>query len=254
MEFKNLLIEKKGPIDIVTINRPQALNALNSDVITELDQYASKLSPEVRVIILTGAGDKAFVAGADIKELSLLNKETARAFGTRGQSAFRKFEKLSQVVIGAINGFALGGGLELALSCDFLICSNNAKFGLPEVSLGLIPGFGGTQRLSRYVGLPKAREMIFSGKHYNAQEALQMGLVNQVAEQNLMEECFKIADMILTKSPLGVAHSKRAINNGYNGELDKGLEIEAQEFSELFGSKDQIEGVAAFMEKRKPQF
>ncbi len=252
--YKNIVVEKKGSIDIVTLNRPQALNALNSEVLSDLDSYVSSVSKETRIVILTGAGEKAFVAGADIKEISTLNKSTAKEFALKGQSVFRKFEKLPQVVIGAINGFALGGGLELALSCDFLFCSSNARFGLPEVSLGLIPGFGGTQRLSRYIGLPKAREMVFSGKHYSAQEAVSVGLVNQVFETGLLEETLKFSESILSKSPLGISHAKRALNRGFDVGLDEGLSIEAQEFADLFGSKDQLEGVAAFIEKRTPQF
>ncbi len=252
--YKNIILEKKGAIDIVTLNRPQSLNALNSEVLSELDSYASSVSKGTRIIILTGAGEKAFVAGADIKEISTLDKNSAKEFALKGQSVFRKFEKLPQVVIGAINGFALGGGLELALSCDFLFCAPNAKFGLPEVSLGLIPGFGGTQRLSRYIGLQKAREMVYSGKHYTAQEALSFGLVNHIFESNLVEETLKFSEMILTKSPLGIAHAKQALNNGFDVSLDEGLSIEAHEFASLFGSQDQIEGVTAFLEKRKPQF
>jgi enoyl-CoA hydratase len=244
------------------LNRPQALNALNSNVLDDLDNFLKTFAKDtsMRILILTGAGDKAFVAGADIKEISTLkDKKAAYDFALKGQRVFRQLEKLPQVVIGAINGFALGGGLELALSCDFLVSAPKAKFGLPEVSLGLIPGFGGTQRLSRWVGLARAREMIFSGNHYSAQEAFQMGLVNRIVDEakgegNCVELALQICEKILEKSPLGIAQAKKAINNGYDLELDQGLDIEAKEFAELFGSAEQKEGIAAFIEKRKPQF
>jgi enoyl-CoA hydratase len=261
MTYKTLSIEQKERILICSINRPESLNALNSSVLDDLETLAKKLSQDTntRVLMLTGTGDKAFVAGADIKEISSLDKKSAYEFALKGQRVFRLLEKLPQVVIGAINGFALGGGLELALSCDFLVASPKAKFGLPEVSLGLIPGFGGTQRLSRLVGLARAREMIFSGLHYTAEEALQMGLVNRVVneakgEGTCVDLALQLATQILTRSPLGIAHAKKSINNGFDLDLDKGLEIEAKEFSELFGSRDQKEGIAAFLEKRKPQF
>jgi enoyl-CoA hydratase len=262
MTYKTLSIEKKDKICICTINRPEALNALNSNVLDDLDNFLKTLSKDAstRVLILTGAGDKAFVAGADIKEISTLkDKKAAFEFALKGQKVFRQLEKLPQVVIGAINGFALGGGLELALSCDFLVAAPKAKFGLPEVGLGLIPGFGGTQRLSRLVGLARAREMIFSGAHYTAQDALQMGLVNHIVNEakgdgNSLELALQLAEKMLDKSPLGIFQAKKAINNGFDVDLDKGLEIEAKEFAELFGTTEQKEGIAAFIEKRKPKF
>ncbi len=257
--YTTLTIEKKDKICICTLNRSQALNALNSNVLDDLEDFLKNLNEDkiIRALILTGAGEKAFVAGADIKEISTIqNKNAAYEFAIKGQKVFRKLEKLPQVVIGAINGFALGGGLELALSCDFLVASPQAKFGLPEVGLGLIPGFGGTQRLSRLVGPAKAREMIFTGGHITAQEALQIGLVLYVADggQGCLDLALTLAQKILEKSPLGITHAKKAINNGFNMDLDDGLALEAKEFAELFESQDTREGLSAFLEKRKPNF
>lgn len=254
--FENILVEKKDKVTVVTINRPQALNALNSGVLNDLEKFFGSLKEDksTRVIILTGSGDKAFVAGADIKEISTLNQKSGLEFGLRGQRIFSMIESLPQVVIGAINGFTLGGGLELALSCDFLVATPASKFGLPEVSLGLIPGFGGTQRLSRLVGLAKAREMIYSGKHISAEEALKVGLVNQVVEGSPVEAAMTIANKIMTNGPTAIAHAKHALNSGFDLELSKGLKIEAEQFSQLFDTAEQKEGIQAFLEKRKPQF
>jgi enoyl-CoA hydratase len=254
--YENLLIEKKDKVTIVTINRPQALNALNTGVLDDLESFFKKTADDksCRVVILTGSGEKAFIAGADIKEISTHNRKSAQGFAQKGQRIFSMMESLPQVVIGAVNGFALGGGLELALACDFLIASPNAKFGLPEVGLGLIPGFGGTQRLSRLVGLGKAREMIFTGKHINASEALQLGLVNQVIDGTIVESALLIAHKIISNGTLAVAHAKKSINLGFDLELSKGLEIEAKEFSDLFDLPEQKEGIQAFLEKRKPNF
>ncbi|MES2768156.1 MAG: enoyl-CoA hydratase-related protein [Bdellovibrionota bacterium] len=254
--FENLLVEKKDKVTVVTINRPQALNALNTGVLNDLENFFGSLKEDksTRVIILTGSGDKAFVAGADIKEISTLNQKTSQEFSLKGQKIFSMIESLPQVVIGAINGFTLGGGLELALSCDFLVATPGSKFGLPEVSLGLLPGFGGTQRLSRLVGLSKAREMIFTGKHIASDEALKIGLINQVVEGSPVEAALVIANKIITNGPSAIAHAKRAINSGFDLELLKGLQVEAEQFSQLFDKSEQKEGVAAFMEKRKPQF
>lgn len=253
--YENLLVEKKDKVTVVTINRPQALNALNTGVLNDLESFFKKTLEDktCRVVILTGSGEKAFVAGADIKEISTLNKKTSQEFALKGQRIFSMIEALPQVVIGAINGFTLGGGLELALSCDFLVASPNSKFGLPEVSLGLIPGFGGTQRLSRLVGLAKAREMIFTGKHISSEEALKVGLVNQISEKPL-DTATELANKILTNGTLAITHAKNSINKGFDLELTKGLEIEAQEFSKLFDLPEQKEGIAAFLEKRKPNF
>lgn len=254
--FETINVDKKDKVTVVTINRPQALNALNTAVLNDLEKFFKSIKEDktCRVVILTGSGDKAFVAGADIKEISTLNKKTSQEFAIKGQSVFSMIESLPQVVIGAINGFTLGGGLELALSCDFLVAVPTSKFGLPEVGLGLLPGFGGTQRLSRLVGLSKAREMIFTGKHIAADEALKVGLVNQVVEGSPVEAAQQIANKILTNGPNAIAHAKRAINTGFDLELSKGLQIEAEQFSQLFDTPEQKEGIAAFIEKRKPVF
>lgn len=254
--YETLIVEKKSMVSIVTINRPQALNALNTAVLNDLEKFfkAAKEDKSCRIIILTGSGDKAFVAGADIKEISTLDQKTSQEFALKGQSIFSMIESLPQVVIGAINGFTLGGGLELALSCDFLIATPTSKFGLPEVSLGLLPGFGGTQRLSRLVGLSKAREMIFTGKHISSEEALKIGLVNQVVEGSPVEAALQISNKILANGPHAIAHAKRAINSGFDVELSKGLQIEAEQFSMLFDRPEQKEGIQAFIEKRKPTF
>lgn len=253
--FETLIVEKRSMVTVVTINRPQALNALNTAVLNDLEKFFKvvKEDKSSRIIILTGSGDKAFVAGADIKEISTLDQKTSQEFALKGQSIFSMIESLPQVVIGAINGFTLGGGLELALSCDFLIATETSKFGLPEVSLGLLPGFGGTQRLSRLVGLSKAREMIFTGRHISSEEALKIGLVNQVVESPV-EAALQISNKILTNGPNAIAHAKRAINSGFDVELSKGLQIEAEQFSMLFDKPEQKEGIQAFIEKRKPVF
>lgn len=254
--FKNLLVESKEGISVVTINRPEALNSLNTEVLNDLEKYFSEVREDksTRVIVLTGGGEKAFVAGADIKELSTLNQKSAKEFSQKGQRIFSMMESLPQAVIGAINGFTLGGGLELALACDFLVATPNSKFGLPEVSLGLLPGFGGTQRLSRLVGLSKAREMIFTGKHISPDEALRVGLINHVVEGSPVEAALKIANRIILNGPIAIAHAKRSINKGFDIELSKGLENEAEEFSRLYDKPEHKEGISAFLEKRKPVF
>lgn len=254
--FETLLVEKNDKITRVTINRPQSLNALNSSVLRDLEKCFQDISNDktCRIVILTGAGDKAFVAGADIKEISTLNKKSAFEFGVHGQKVFSMIEGLPQVVIGAINGFALGGGLELALSCDFLISSKTAKFGLPEVGLGLIPGFGGTQRLSRLVGLSRAREMIFTGKHIPAEEAFSIGLVNQVVEGSPVDAALTLSQKIISNGSLAIDYAKRSINQGFDLKLSDGLKVEAENFSKLFEFPEHKEGLSAFIEKRKPNF
>lgn len=254
--FETLSIEKKDKVTVVTINRPQALNALNTAVLNDLEKFCldMKSDKSCRVVILTGSGDKAFVAGADIKEISTLDERSAQEFSLKGQRVFSMLESLPQVVIGAINGFTLGGGLELALSCDFLVATPTSKFGLPEVSLGLLPGFGGTQRLSRLVGLSKAREMIFTAKHIAADEAYRIGLVNQIVENAPVDAALQIAAKILTNGALAIAHAKLALNKGFDLELPKALELEAKQFAFLFDKPEQKEGISAFLEKRKPNF
>lgn len=246
-------------IATITIDRPLALNALSSSVLKELDevliQLKNKFPAEVRGVILTGAGEKAFVAGADISEINSLNAESARKFAELGQKIFRSIEQLPMPVIAAVNGFALGGGLELALACDFIYASDNAKLGLPEVSLGLIPGFGGTVRLTRALGENRSREMIFSGNPLTASDAEKIGLVNRVFPQaSLMVEVRKTMAAILSRGPVAVGWAKKTILKGASESLDQALATEASAFGELFKTSDTLEGTKAFLEKRKPQF
>ncbi len=251
--------EKQKTIWTLTINRPESMNALNSVVLEELKSAIHKISEmpfsEAQVLIITGTGEKAFVAGADIKEISTLNSSTAKTFAEKGQALFRSFENLKIPVIAAVNGFALGGGLELALSCDFIYASENAKFGLPEVTLGLIPGFGGTVRLSRALNLPKAKEWIFTGNMTSAADALFMGLVNKVLPlAELMPAVMKTAEAIVARGPIAVAHAKKSAQKTYDLEIDSAMKFEAEQFAELFLSMDVQEGTKAFIEKRKAQF
>lgn len=240
----------------VTVNRPDALNALNPDVISQLGKVFALLGEtNCRCMVLTGAGEKAFVAGADIKAMTTMSSSDAAAFARAGQKAFRSMEKLSFATIASINGFALGGGLELAMGCDILVAADTAKLGLPEVSLGLIPGFGGTQRLARVVGLNKAREMLFTGGMYTAEQARDFGLVNQVyPAAELKAAVEKIAKTICSRGPLAIKKAKQAALQGWDLSLDEGLELEAKQFGGLFGTADQREGTTAFVEKRSPKF
>lgn len=255
MNYENLLIEKENKIALITINRPQSLNALNANTISELSDAVGKLEQdaEVRVIILTGSGEKSFVAGADIKEFSDFGKEKAEELSRNGHHIlFDKIENLSKPVIAAVNGFALGGGLELAMACHIRYASENAKLGLPEVTLGLIPGYGGTQRLPKLVGKGHANEMIFSAKMVPAQKAKEIGLVNEVFPlEELLAKTKELAEIISRNSPLGISKAIQAVN--LSG-TEKGFETEIKSFGELFDLPDKKEGVAAFLEKRKPQF
>lgn len=259
-EYKNIKLEsRENGLWLLTVNRPEALNALNSALLNEMADACRQLSEmsleDAKALVITGAGEKSFVAGADIKEMLDMNEDQALQFGKRGQSIFHELNLLKIPVIAAVNGFALGGGLELALACDFMIASENAKFGLPEVSLGLIPGFGGTVRLARAVGIRKARELTYTGEMITAAQALELGLVNQVVPlAELMPTTLKKIDMILQRSPLAVAEAKKSINQGYDLETESALENEAQIFGSLFTSKDTKEGTRAFVEKRKPVF
>lgn len=255
MPFNNLTLSTSGYIATVTINRPAALNALNKETISELSQVFGELNDDsaVRCIILTGSGEKSFVAGADIKEFSDFGKEKAEELARSGQETlFNRIENMTKPVIAAINGFALGGGLELALSCHIRYASDNAKLGLPEVTLGLIPGYGGTQRLPRLVGKGLANEIIFSAKMIGAQRAKDIGLVNEVfAPSELLEKSQELAETIAKNSPMAVAKAIGAVNQSAG---DKGFETEITAFGDLFDMADKKEGVAAFLEKRKPQF
>lgn len=255
MEF--LKYEMNDTIGVLTISRPEALNALHTGVLKELDQLLNDLDAkkEIRTLIITGAGEKAFVAGADIKEIDTLSTTTASEFARFGQDVFLKIENLFCPVIAAVNGFALGGGLELALACDFIIASNTAKMGLPECTLGLIPGFGGTVRLARRVGPGLAKQWTFSGEMVSAQRAFETGLANQLCDSGeLMSECLKIAGQFRQRSPQSLKLIKQSINETYGVPSAKAMETEKYYFAGLFGSSDQKEGTKAFIEKRKPQF
>ena len=253
--YQNIQIENQGKISILTISRPESLNALNKQTISELSQALEELeqNKECRAIVLTGEGEKSFVAGADIKEFSDFNKEKAQELAREGQTKlFNKIEELKKPVIAAINGFALGGGLELALACHIRYASDNAKLGLPEVTLGLIPGYGGTQRLAQLVGKGWANEMILSATMIAASKAKEIGLVNDVFPLNeLKEAAIKLADKITKNSPMAIERAIRAINLSNTSE---GYQYEIEQFGELFELPDKKEGVQAFLEKRKPEF
>lgn len=245
--------EQDGFVGIITINRPKALNALNSEVLKELDAYLDGVNLETtRALILTGSGEKSFVAGADIGEMSTLTKAEGEAFGKIGNDVFRKLETFPIPVIAAVNGFALGGGCEISMSCDIRICSDNALFGQPEVGLGITPGFGGTQRLARIIGVGKAKEMIYAATNIKADEALRIGLVNAVYPlEELMPAAKKLAGKIAKNAPIAVRACKKAINEGLDVDMDKAIVIEEKLFGNCFESEDQKEGMAAFLEKRK---
>lgn len=256
MNYKLLNHKIEENIHIVEINRPEALNALNEELLIELESMITELEkdPTVRVMILTGSG-KAFVAGADIAKMKTLNSVQAYEFSNLGQTIFGKIENSEIISIAALNGFALGGGLELALSCDIRIASTNAKVGLPEVSLGLIPGFGGTQRLVRLLGLGLAKEVILTGDMYSAQDAYNMRIVNRlVPPENLMETSMKIAKSIYSRGPLAVKMAKKVIHDGFDDSFAGGLYAEKNSFSTLFENPECKEGMGAFLEKRKPAF
>ena len=242
-------------VGIITINRPEALNALNSSVLKELDEILNNVDlNEIRALIVTGSGEKSFVAGADISEMSSLSKKEGEEFGKYGNDVFRKIETFPIPVIAAINGFALGGGCELAMSCDIRICSENAVFGQPEVGLGITPGFGGTQRLTRIIGVGKAKEMIYTGANVKAEEAKTIGLVNSVYPiEELLEAAKKIAGKISRNAPIAVRASKKAINEGLQVDMDSAIVIEEKLFGDCFETSDQVEGMTAFLEKRKPE-
>lgn len=254
-DFENIILEKEDGINIITINRPKSLNALNGKTIEELSQALDFSSEDkmCRVVILKGVGDKSFVAGADIKEFKDFNAKQAEDLARNGQnSLFNKIENLNKPVIAAINGFALGGGLELAMSCHIRYASDNAKLGLPEVTLGLIPGYGGTQRLPKLVGKGIANEMIFSAKMISAAKAKQIGLVNEVfTQEELLLKSKELATLISKNSPMGIEKAIKMINLS---DSENGYDAEIKAFGELFEMNDKQEGVSAFLEKRKPNF
>ena len=245
--------EADGAIAVITINREKALNALNSEVLTDLDAVIDAVDLDtVRCLVLTGAGQKSFVAGADIGEMSNDTVAQGQALAEKGNAVFRKLETLPIPVIAAVNGFALGGGCELCMSCDIRLASENALFGQPETGLGITPGFGGTQRLMRRVPVGKAKEMIYACTNIKADEALQWGLVNGVyAAEELMPAALKLAGKIAKNAPIAVRNAKKAMNDGIEVDIEKGIEIECDLFGKCFETADQKEGMAAFLEKRK---
>ncbi len=257
MEYKNILIEKNNSLTTIKVNRPQALNALNGEVLQELGMAVIQLGGdlETKVIVITGAGEKAFVAGADIAAMKTMTALDAKKFCDLGHEVMRQIETCPKPVIAAVNGFCLGGGLELALSCDFIYASENAKLGLPEVNLGLFPGFGGTQRLSRLIGKNKAKELVYSAKTLSASEALLWGIVNKVTPAaDLLKEVETTSREIMKKGPIAVELSKRVMNEGTDLDIMSGLALEKATFPLIFATDDRNEGVGAFLEKRKAEF
>ena len=256
MEYKNIKKKKKDGIGYVTMNRPKALNALNTEVLTELDDVfrAIDKDDEVRVAIVTGEG-RSFIAGADIAQMSELNGTEGRDMTIQGQKVMELIESINKPVIAAVNGFALGGGNELAMACDIRIASEKAKFGQPEVNLGIIPGYGGTQRLPRLVGKGMAKKLIYSAEMIDAQEAYRIGLVDEVVPaEELMEAAEKLAKTIMSKAPIAIKMAKVAINNGINTDLTIGVQFEAESYTSTFVSEDRVEGMKAFVEKRPAEF
>ncbi len=256
MEFKNILLERKNHIATLKFNRPEVLNALDTNVLNELSVALDEIKndDEAYVLIITGQG-KAFVAGADISEMKDKTPGEARRFAELGLSVFRKLELMEKPVIAAVNGFALGGGCELAMSCDMRIASEKAKFGQPEVGLGIIPGFAGTQRLSRLVGLAKAKELIFTGDLIDAAEAERLKLVNKVVpHEKLLDEVMALAEKIISKAQAAVRFAKVSINRGSESDIETGMAVEKDLFGLCFSTEDQKEGMTAFLEKRKANF
>ena len=248
-----ILYEQKGQTGIITINREKALNALNSQVLDELNTTLDAVNlDEVRCLILTGAGTKSFVAGADIGEMSTLTKAEGEAFGKKGNDVFRKIETFPIPVIAAVNGFALGGGCEISMSCDIRICSDNAVFGQPEAGLGITPGFGGTQRLARLVGAGMAKQMIYTARNIKADEAYRIGLVNAVyTQEELLPTAEKMAAGIAKNAPIAVRNCKKAINEGLDLDMDAAVALEEKLFGDCFESEDQKYGMAFFLDKNK---
>lgn len=257
MQYENILFETKDGIGILTFNRPKALNALNPKTLEELSDAVGRAWADdaIRVLVLTGAGEKAFVAGADISEFPRMNPLQARIFAEKGQEVFFRVEQLPKPVIACVNGFALGGGCELAMSCDFIYAAANARFGQPEVNLGLLPGFGGTQRLARLVGRSLAKELCMTGEMIDAQQAKEIGLVTRVfPADRLMEETLKIAGTLASRGPAVLRSIKQVINRGMDVDLRSACALEAEAFGVSFAGLDAKEGVSAFLEKRKPKF
>ncbi|MFP4387633.1 MAG: enoyl-CoA hydratase-related protein [Desulfococcaceae bacterium] len=257
MAYENILYEIGDGMAIITFNRPKALNALNNALLTEFDEAldAGMADEGIRVLILTGAGEKAFVAGADITELATFGPLQAKLFAKKGQSVIGKLQALPIPVIAAVNGFALGGGTEMALACDFIYAAETANFGLPEITLGIIPGFGGTQRMPRLVGPNVAKELIYTGRMVPAPEAKEIGLANKVcAPDALMDEVKKTAKAIAAKGRVSLRAAKQAVNTGLDADLNTGLVVECDAFALCMASEDAKEGTTAFLEKRKAEF
>jgi enoyl-CoA hydratase len=253
IEYNFIKYEEEDSIAILTINRPKALNALNSQVLDELNNSLDNINlSKIKSLIITGAGEKSFVAGADISEMSTLTKKEAEAFGKKGNDIFRKIETFQIPVIAAVNGFALGGGCEISMSCDIRICSDNAIFGQPEVGLGITPGFGGTQRLPRLIGASMAKQIIFTGQNIKAEEALRIGLVNAIYPQNeLLNEAKKLAKEISKNSVYAIKNSKKAVNEGLQVDIDEGIKIEEKYFGDCFETPDQKTRMENFLNKGK---
>ncbi len=245
--------EQDGFVGVITINRPQALNALNSQVLEELEETFKAVDLETtRALILTGAGEKSFVAGADIGEMSSLSKAEGEAFGKKGNDIFRFIETFPIPVIAAVNGFALGGGCEISMSCDIRICSENAIFGQPEVGLGITPGFGGTQRLARIIGVGMAKQLIYTARNIKAEQAKAIGLVNDVyPQEELLDQAKKLASIIAANAPIAVRNCKKAINDGLDADMDQAIVIEEKLFGDCFETEDQKAAMANFLEKDK---
>lgn len=257
MTYENILFEVSDGVGVLTFNRPKALNALNVSTLDEVSDVIGRARSDdsIRVIVMTGAGEKAFVAGADITGFKSMNSLQARLFAEQGQDLFFRIEQLPKPVIACVNGFALGGGCELAMACDFIYASDKARFGQPEINLGLIPGFGGTQRLSRLVGRAKAKELCMTGEMIDAQQAKALGLVAKVfAADQLVDETMKVARTFAQRSAGVLRSLKKVIDSGADIDLRNGCALEAEAFGVCFGSEDMQEGVSAFLEKRKPEF
>ena len=254
MGYNNLLLEVENGIAVLKINRPKSLNALNSETLAELDACLAEIekNDDVKVLILTGEGEKSFVAGADISEMVNGTAPEGRKMAMLARGAFKRLEEMEKPTIAAVNGFALGGGCELSMSCDITVASDNAKFGQPECGLGIIPGFGGTQRLARLIGKKRAKELIFTCDMIDAEEAYRLGLANHVVPQaELMQYCKDMAGRIMKNGPYAVILAKQAINIGLDTDLDSGLKLEANMFGLTFATEDKKEGMTAFLEKRK---